>query len=150
MFGGVQELSIDSKGRLAVPAKFRDVLLRQFTPMLVITLDSRHRLLIYPEQVWEKEAERILAWKLPSDENTAENKKKIMRKQNLLLHNAETVEVDGAGRVLLPANLRKWVQFEKEVTLVGHADHLELWDRERWEEEMNAALDDDVDELSFD
>ena len=61
MFGGIHDLNIDSKGRLAVPAKFRDLLLRRYTPALVATLENRERLLLYPESVWEQEAARLMA-----------------------------------------------------------------------------------------
>lgn len=142
MFGGSHELSIDSKGRLAVPAKFRDLLSRLYTPSLVVTLDSRERLLMYPEAEWAKVSAQLLAMK------TAGNAV-LQRYQNLLLHNAETLEWDGAGRILISANLRKRVDFDKEVTLVGRANRLELWGRELWEAEMNQALDIDPDELAF-
>lgn len=52
MFGGAHELSIDSKGRLAVPAKFRDILSRLYTPAVVVTLESKHKLLMYPVASW--------------------------------------------------------------------------------------------------
>ncbi|CKJ90733.1 cell division protein MraZ [Neisseria meningitidis] len=66
-----------------------------------------------------------------------------------MLHNAEILEWDSAGRVLLPAGLRKRVDFDREVVLVGRANRLELWGREQWEAEMVQALDDDPDELAF-
>ena len=110
MFGGAHELSIDSKGRLAIPAKFRDILLRHYTPSIVVTLDSREKLLMYPEAEWAKVVEQLLRLK------TAGNQM-LQRYQNLLLHNADTLEWDSAGRVLIPANLRKRVDFEKDVTL---------------------------------
>lgn len=142
MFGGVHELSIDSKGRLAIPAKFRDLLLRRYTPMLVATLDRRSRILLYPESEWEQVAHRLLSLKTAGNPN-------LQRYQNLLLHNAETLELDGAGRVLLPQNLRRRVDFDKEVNLVGRVNCLELWGRAHWEAEMDAALDMDPDELAF-
>ncbi|MDO4998084.1 MAG: division/cell wall cluster transcriptional repressor MraZ [Neisseria sp.] len=141
MFGGVHELSIDSKGRLAVPAKFRDLLMRRYTPALVVTLDSREKLLMYPESEWEQVAERLLA--LPVAGNEA-----LQSFQNLLLHNAETLEWDSAGRILLPANLRKLVNFDKEVCLAGRANRLELWGRANWEARNNAALDINPETLS--
>ena len=97
---------------------------------------------MYPESVWEKVAEQLLA--LP-----VAGKPVLQRYQNLLLHNADTLELDGAGRVLLPANLRKRVDFDKEVTLVGRANRLELWGREHWEAEMDQALDMDPEDLEM-
>lgn len=143
MYGGVHELSIDSKGRLAIPAKFRDILLRRFnSSVLVITLDSRQRLLVYPEVEWDKVSQQLLSLKVAGNPV-------LQRYQNLLLHNADMQEWDGAGRILLSPNLRKRIDFEKEVVLVGRANRLELWGREHWEAEMNQALDIDPDELDF-
>ena len=59
MFGGAHELSIDSKGRLAIPAKFRDILSRLYTPAVVVTLESKHKLLMYPVAEWEKVAAQL-------------------------------------------------------------------------------------------
>lgn len=142
MFGGAHELSIDSKGRLAVPAKFRELLLRLYSPAVVVTIESKHKLLLYPEAEWEKVAAGLLNLK------TAD-KPLLRRYQNLLLHNAETLEWDGAGRVLIPLGLRKRVAFDREVVLVGRANRMELWGRSQWEAEMDQALDDDPEELAF-
>lgn len=142
MFGGVHELSIDSKGRLAIPAKFRELLLRRYSSALVATLDSRSRLLMYPEMEWERVAEQLLALKVSGNPV-------LQRYQNLLLHNADTLELDAAGRVLLPVNLRRRVAFDKDVTLVGRANRLELWGRAHWEAEMDEALAIDPDDLAF-
>ena len=130
------------KGRLAIPAKFRDILLRRYTPAVVVTLDSRQRLLMYPESEWEKVSQQLLALKVNGNPV-------LQRYQNLLLHNAELLEWDSAGRILLSANLRKRVDFEKEVTLAGRANRLELWGREHWEAEMNQALDINPEELDY-
>ena len=140
MFGGVHELSIDSKGRLAIPAKFRELLSRHYTPSLVVTLDSRSHFLLYPEAEWSKTAAAVMAM----DVNGRPHAK---RYQSMVLHNAETLDLDTAGRILLPAHLRRRVDFDKEVTLVGRVDRLELWGRERWEADMNALLDLDEAEL---
>lgn len=148
MFRGAHELLIDGKGRLAIPAKFREVLLREFAsaddaPKLVVTLDSRDRLLFYPECEWEKVEQQLLHLNVKGKPN-------LQLYQNLLLHNADTLELDGAGRVLLPANLRRLVNFDKDVMLVGRVNRLELWGRERKLAETEQALSIDPDELDFD
>lgn len=142
MFGGIHDLNIDSKGRLAVPAKFRDLLLRKYTPALVATLESRERLLLYPESVWEQEAQRLMA------ANVAGNAK-LSAWRDLLLNNAEVMEMDAAGRILLPAGLRRKVMLDKEVSLTGRVNRLELWDREKFHAKDDAALDIDPEELDF-
>lgn len=148
MFRGAHELTVDPKGRLAVPAKFREVLAREFgsgdeTLKMVATLDKRERLLFYPESEWEKVEQQLLALNVKGKPN-------LQLYQNLLLHNAETLEVDAAGRVLLPANLRRLVSFDKDVMLVGRVNRLELWGREQKAAETEAALAMDAEELDFD
>lgn len=141
MFGGIHDLNIDSKGRLAVPAKFRDLLLRRYTPALVATLENRERLLLYPESVWEQEAARLMAV------NAAGNPV-LSAWRDLLLNNAEVLEMDAAGRILLPAGLRRKVRLDKEVSLTGRMNRLELWDREKYHLKDEAALNIDPEELA--
>lgn len=148
MFRGSHDLIIDTKGRLAIPAKLREVLSRRFKtdenePNWVVTLDSRKRLLFYPESEWEKVEQKLLNLNVNGKPN-------LQLYQNLLLHNAETLEMDSAGRVLLPANLRRLVNFDKEVSLLGRVNRLELWDREQKQAETEAALSIDETELNFD
>ena len=148
MFRGSHDLTIDTKGRLAIPAKLREVLSRRFKtdenePNWVVTLDSRKRLLFYPESEWEKVEQKLLNLNVNGKPN-------LQLYQNLLLHNAETLEMDSAGRVLLPANLRRLVTFDKEVSLLGRVNRLELWDREQKQAETEAALSIDETELNFD
>ena len=148
MFRGSHDLTIDTKGRLAIPAKLREVLSRRFKtdenePNWVVTLDSRKRLLFYPESEWEKVEQKLLNLNVNGKPN-------LQLYQNLWLHNAETLEMDSAGRVLLPANLRRLVNFDKEVSLLGRVNRLELWDREQKQAETEAALSIDETELNFD
>lgn len=148
MFRGAHELTVDTKGRLAVPAKFREVLVREFgsdetVAKMVVTLDKRDRMLFYPESEWEKVEQQLLALNVKGNKN-------LQLYQNLLLHNAETLEIDSAGRVLLPANLRRLVSFDKDVMLVGRVNRLELWGREQKVAETEAALAIDAEELDFD
>lgn len=141
MFGGAYELSIDSKGRLAIPAKFRELLSRHFSAALVATLEKRSHLLLYPEASWRGVEAQLL--QLPVAGN-----KVLQAYQNLLLHNADTLELDSAGRILIPAHLRKLVTFEREVYVVGRANRIEVWGRTLWEAQNNAALDMDEDKLA--
>ncbi len=134
MFGGAFEVNIDSKGRLAIPAKFRELLLRHYSPFLVATLEKRTHLLLYPETEWSRVAEQLLNLKVAGNPV-------LQGYQNLLLHNADTLELDGAGRVLLSPNLRRLVQFDKEVMVVGRRNRLEIWDRNVWMASIDEALD---------
>lgn len=146
MFRGSHDLNIDSKGRLAFPAKFRDVLSRKFTDedeelRLVATLESSDRVLLYPESEWEKVEMRLL------DLNVNGNPI-LQAYQNLLLHNAETLELDGAGRILIPTKLRQLTGLEKDVTLVGRVNRLELWSRDKKAAETEQALAMNRDDLN--
>lgn len=146
MFRGSHDLNIDSKGRLAFPAKFRDVLSRRFTdedeePRLVATLESSERLLVYPESEWEKVEISLLNLNVNGNPT-------LQAYQNLLLHNAETLELDASGRILIPAKLRQLTGLEKDVTLVGRVNRLELWSRDKKLADTAQALAMDRDDLN--
>lgn len=141
MFGGVHELNIDSKGRLAIPSKVRDVLARRYTPAgempsLVLTLDARTHFLLYPPCEWEKTAQQLM-------QMDVRGRSLAKRYQSMVLNFAETVELDSAGRILLPTHLRRRMVFDKDVVLVGRIDRLELWGRAQWEADVDALLDGD-------
>ena len=132
MLGGVSTLSLDSKGRLAIPARHRETLCADFGDRLVVTLESLNCLLVYPQKTWLPVAEKIAA--LPANNPAA------LRYQRLLLGHAETLEMDSAGRVLLPAKLRQMTGLDKKVVLVGMGRRFELWDEDRWDAETMATL----------
>lgn len=141
MFGGAYEVNIDSKGRLAIPAKFRELLLRHYSPFLVATLEKRSHLWLYPESEWRQVEARLMD--LPAVGNPM-----LEQYQRLLLHNADTMELDASGRVLLSQHLRRLVDFDKEVYVVGRSNRIEVWNRATWEAQNNAALDMDSELLA--
>lgn len=131
MFRGVANLNLDSKGRLAVPAKYRDVLLSQCDGRLIVTADPSKCLLIYPLPEWEP-IERKL--------NSLSSFNPATRSlQRLLVGNASDVELDGAGRILLATPLRVFAGMEKSVVLVGQGNKFELWDEAKWGLQMDQA-----------
>lgn len=140
MFGGVSHVSLDAKGRLAIPARHRETLLSAFGQRLVVTLDSSDHLLIYPEPNWKPVEQRLMA--LPTG-NPA-----LKRYQRLVLGHAETLDMDSAGRILLPARLRELVGLDKDVALVGIGNRFELWDAHEWDAQTQSALDIDPAELA--
>ncbi|WP_434779819.1 division/cell wall cluster transcriptional repressor MraZ [Neisseria sp. Ec49-e6-T10] len=141
MFGGVSILSVDNKGRLAVPAKHREVLLRHYSPTLVVTLESNDHLLLYPEKSWTVVQEKLL--KLPTGNPV------LKAYQRLVLGYAESQNMDGSGRLLLPAVLRELVALNKEVALVGMGNRFELWDIEKWKTQTQEALAISRDDLAM-
>jgi MraZ protein len=132
VFQGRANLNLDSKGRLAVPAKYRDVLTAECAGQLVITADSPKYLLIYPKPEWN-----VIHQDLMNRSNANPMVKKLQR---ILIGNAQDVEIDGAGRVLIAPELRRHVGLEKNVMLVGLGRKFELWDEAKWNEEMNEPL----------
>jgi len=132
MFRGVTQLSLDSKGRLAIPAKYRDELLASCEGNIVVTADPSRCLLIYPQPAWEPIEQKLNS--LPSIEP------QIRSLQRLLIGNACDVEIDGSGRILISPPLRQFAGLTKEVVLAGQGAKFELWDSDRWDQEIEAAL----------
>lgn len=134
MFRGVNNINLDSKGRMAVPTRYREALTRQSEGQLVITVDSRETcLLIYPLPEWE-EIERKLV-RLPSLNGPAQ------RLKRLLIGHATDCELDGSGRVLVPPPLREFAALEKAVVLIGQGNKFELWSEATWNERRSEWLE---------
>ncbi len=124
MFRGVNHLALDSKGRLAIPTRYRDTLARHSNGQMVLTVDRDHCLLLYPLPDWE-EIERKLV-KLPSFSKPAR------RLQRLLIGHATECELDAAGRILLSPPLREFANLVKNVVLIGQGNKFEIWDEAGW------------------
>ena len=139
MFRGITALTLDSKGRLAIPAKFREVLQLRAGGKLVITADSAFCLLVYPAPDWEPIQTKLMS--------LSSFNPRTRDLQRLLVGNASDVELDGAGRILVPAPLRKFAGLEKDVTLVGQGARFELWDEAKWGAQMDKAIAPDEDSL---
>ncbi|MGD8589783.1 MAG: division/cell wall cluster transcriptional repressor MraZ [Chromatiales bacterium] len=131
-FRGVSTLNLDTKGRFAIPTKYRDRLVDLCASQLVITVDKDRCLLIYPEPTWIEIEKKIND--LPSFNNAT----RILKR--LYVGHAHEVEMDGQGRVLLPPKLREFAGLAKKVALVGQGEHLELWDEERWDQQRDDWL----------
>ena len=128
MFRGVAQLNLDSKGRLAVPSRFRDALITQASGHLVVTADSDRCLLIYPLPDWEPIEQKLMSL---SSFNA-----QIRELQRRLVGYAEDVVMDATGRILVPPALRRYAQLEKAVVLVGQGHKFELWNKDQWDELM--------------
>lgn len=133
-FRGVSNLSLDAKGRIVLPARYRDRLLEICQSQLIVTIDTDQPcLLIYPLPEWEQIEEKIEA--LPSF-NPA-----TRRIQRLLIGHATEVEVDTNGRMLLSNPLREYARLGKKVVLIGQGKKFELWDELLWAERMQSWLE---------
>lgn len=131
MFQGASELSLDAKGRLAVPTRHRDAL-QSGGAAVVLTAHPDGCLLLYPRLSWEPIGARVQA--LSSFNEQAR------WWQRLLVGFAEELELDAQGRILVSPALRKFASLKKDVMLVGQGSHFELWDVELWNEMLQKAI----------
>ena len=132
MFRGVTQLVLDAKGRLAIPSRHRDGLAHGQAGRLVITADPSHCLLLYPQAAWEPIQARLMALSSFND--------RIRGVQRLLVGHADDVDIDAAGRILVPPALRKYAHLDKHVMLVGQGQKFELWDEARWQAQTAQAV----------
>jgi len=125
MFRGISKLTVDAKGRLAMPKHHRDRLEADGVTRLMVTVDTDHCLLIYPMPDWlEIEAQLMGA------PNTNPH---IRKMQRLFVGYATEVEFDVNGRILLPQALRDFAKIKKKTVLIGQGKKCELWSEEAFE-----------------
>ncbi len=132
MFQGAAQLNLDGKGRLAIPARYRDELLSTCAGNLVLTADADGCLLVYPAPEWLPIRDKLIKM---SSLNS-----KIRALQRRLIGYAEDVVMDGAGRVLVSPVLRAYAALDKSVMLVGQGNKFELWDDAKWQAQQAADL----------
>lgn len=125
MFRGVAKLALDSKGRLAIPARHRDALMEGCGGKLIVTADPAHCLLVYPLNEWEPIQAKLMGLSAFNEQTR--------HLQRLLVGHADDAELDSAGRILVPAALRTYAGLDKHVALVGQNNKFELWDEARWD-----------------
>lgn len=121
MFIGEYKHSLDSKGRLAVPAKFR----AKLKTGAVVTRGLDNCLFLYPKNEWQAVAEKLS--KLPIGQAKARAFSRLM------LAGAMDVSFDKQGRITLPEYLRKFGGIDKKAVIAGLYDRLEIWDEKEWE-----------------
>ncbi|MCZ6559847.1 MAG: division/cell wall cluster transcriptional repressor MraZ [Gammaproteobacteria bacterium] len=134
MFRGANKVTVDAKGRLAIPTRYRDRIAQRSDGQLIITVD-RQCLLIYPLPDWE-EIERKLV-RLPSLNPQAR------RLQQFMVGYASDVALDSHGRVLLAKELREFAAIDRQALLIGQGNKFELWDETRWSQRIAEWLKDD-------
>lgn len=120
MFIGEFHHSLDEKGRMAVPIKFRAAL----SEGAVVTRGLDRSLFLYPKSEWQKLAEKLAALPLGQADTRAFAR--------LMLAGAMEVEVDGSGRVLIPEYLRTYAGLKKNAVVAGLYNRMEIWDEEAW------------------
>ena len=142
VFQGPSALTLDGKGRIAMPARHREVLAAMGVNQLTITKHPEGSLMIFPRPAWENFRERVAA--LPM---SAGGWKRIF------LGNAMDVEIDGSSRVLIAPELRAAAGLTRDVMLLGMGSHFELWDAQRYAEHeakvMQSEMPDALRDFSF-
>lgn len=134
MFRGANAISLDTKGRVTVPTRYRQLLLDDCLGQLVCTIDTQQPcLLLYPLPEWEEIEQKLSRL---SSMNPAER-----RLQRLLLGNAMEGEMDKNGRFLLSAPLRQHANLTKEVMLVGQLNKFEIWSADAWNNQIQADIE---------
>ena len=128
MFMGEYNHTIDPKGRLIIPAKFREALGDEF----VVTKGLDGCLFVYANTEWNNFEEKLRTLPL-----TNKNARQFTR---FFLAGAAACEVDKQGRILIPQVLREFAKLEKDVVLVGVASRIEIWSKEVWEESIMLYL----------
>ncbi len=136
MFRGANKVTLDAKGRMAVPTKYRARIVDLSAGQLVVTVDRDYCLLVYPTPEWEEIERRLI--RLPSLNRQAR------RLQRLMVGYASEVELDGHGRILLPKELREFASLERQAILIGQGNRFELWDEERWNQRRDEWLSEEA------
>ncbi len=135
MFLGRYAHNLDAKGRLAIPARYRDALAEG----VVLTRGIDRCLALYPLAAWRPLAEKVAA--LPLTDADARNFRR------LVFAEAADLELDGQGRILIPPDLRRYAEIERETFVVGVDTSIEIWSPARWET-VSASLDADGAEIA--
>jgi MraZ protein len=139
MFRGVSQLSLDAKGRIAVPARYRELLSTNCEGRMVVTVDRDGCLLLYPAPEWERIEQALM-----SRPNMNSQVRKLQR---LLVGHATECELDGQGRLLVPPPLRDFARLDKRVVLVGQGNKFEIWDEDVWSRNRELWFGEDADDV---
>ena len=133
MLRGAHSISLDQKGRIAIPTKYRDAINEQCGGRFVCTIDIQNPcLLLFPLNNWEK-----LEQKLSKISSTNPLESKLQR---ILLGYASDCELDASGRILIPLTLRNYAKLTKELMLVGQLNRFEIWSSTVWNDRIAEDL----------
>ncbi len=124
---GEYQHGLDAKGRLIIPAKFRE----ELGDGAVITRGLDNCLFLFPREEWA-----ILEGKLKTLPLTKHDARQFVR---FLFSGATECEMDKQGRIILPPNLREFASIEKDAVVIGVSSRVEIWSKERWESYVNTA-----------
>ena len=125
MFYGEYEHTIDRKGRVIVPAKFRQALKEQNAKTLFLTRGLDGCLFLFPESEWRTAENRFKQIPFTKGEGRKFNR--------LFFSGASEVSIDGLGRLLVPKSLKEFAQIKQDVIIVGVSSRMEVWAKEKWQ-----------------
>jgi MraZ protein len=131
MFRGATKITLDDKGRMVMPTRYREQISELAQGKLVVTVD-KDCLLIYPLPEWEQKERELM--NLPNLDATSR------WLQRVLVGQAADLLLDGHGRLLLPPELREFAKLGRHGMLIGQGKRFELWDEDRWNERRDAWL----------
>lgn len=129
VFQGESALTLDGKGRVTVPARFRDALAALCAGQMTVTKHPSRCLLLFPRPAWVEFRSKLMALPMGSE-----------AWRRLFIGSAMDVDIDGGSRVLLSPELRQWAGLGKDLMLVGMGSRMEIWDRERYLANEEATL----------
>lgn len=124
--------NIDVKGRMIMPARFREILGEWF----IVTKGLDNCLFVYSMQEWEVLENNIKSLPLS----------KSRKLQRFFFAGASVAEPDKQGRIVIPANLRQYAGLQKDVVVTGASTHVEIWDKERWAEQVEGLTAESIEE----
>lgn len=139
-FRGSTNLSLDAKGRLSFPARYRERLAEICDGHLVITVDINRDpcLRIYPLPDWQEIEKKLMS--------VSSANKSVRNVQRFFVGQATECEIDGNGRILVPPSLRDYAKLEKKMILVGQGNRFELWNEDAWMEQQKMFMLEDEDD----
>jgi len=132
VFRGIHRIALDNKGRLSMPAVYRQRLLDTVDGQVVITIDRDGCLLLYPLDIWEQIERELI--RLSSLNKRARAIKRLM------MGHAEECRLDAAGRILVPGLLRDFAHLEKQIVLLGQGNKFEIWNELAWQAWCEAEI----------
>jgi len=124
VFYGEHEHTIDRKGRLIIPSRFREVMKEHYTERFVATRGLDRCLFLFPEDEWRTQEAKFRALSFTKQEARHFNR--------FYFSGAAELTCDRQGRVLVPAYLKEYAGIKRDVVLVGVSNRIEIWDKEEW------------------
>jgi len=140
VFRGPNKVSLDAKGRMAIPTEYRDRIASRCNGELVVTVDKDRCLLVYPLPDWEELENKLV--------NVPGLNKATRRIVRIMVGYATEVDMDNNGRILISRELRDFASIEKKAMLIGQGKKFELWDEKTWDDKCEVWLSEDDDDDS--